>query len=124
MKRELGIARCGLACCLCYENDTCSGCNTGTCPDQEWCANRRCSMEKGIAGCYECAQPCEKGMLQKAKPKGFTAFVKRFGKETLLDCLARNEQNGVVYHRVGITGDYDGIDDVEALMTFIQTGKK
>lgn len=27
MKRELGIARCGLACCLCSENDHCSGCN-------------------------------------------------------------------------------------------------
>ena len=25
MKRELGIARCGLACCLCSENDRCSG---------------------------------------------------------------------------------------------------
>ena len=26
MKRELGIARCGLACCLCSENVTCKGC--------------------------------------------------------------------------------------------------
>lgn len=26
MKRELGIARCGLACCLCSENDHCGGC--------------------------------------------------------------------------------------------------
>ncbi len=25
MKRELGIARCGLACCLCSENTSCSG---------------------------------------------------------------------------------------------------
>ena len=23
MKRELGIARCGLACCLCFKNETC-----------------------------------------------------------------------------------------------------
>lgn len=37
MKRELGIARCGLACCLCSENDHCSGCNSGDCPDKEWC---------------------------------------------------------------------------------------
>ena len=27
MKRELGIARCGLACCLCSENETCHGYN-------------------------------------------------------------------------------------------------
>ncbi len=26
MKRELGIARCGLACCLCSENAECKGC--------------------------------------------------------------------------------------------------
>ncbi len=26
MKRELGIARCGLACCLCSENVVCKGC--------------------------------------------------------------------------------------------------
>ncbi len=29
MKRELGIARCGLACCLCSENVNCAGCNSG-----------------------------------------------------------------------------------------------
>ena len=27
MKRELGIARCGLACCLCSENDSCGECD-------------------------------------------------------------------------------------------------
>ena len=26
MQRELGIARCGLACCLCSENVVCKGC--------------------------------------------------------------------------------------------------
>ena len=32
MKRESGIAQCGLACCLCSENITCNGCNSGECP--------------------------------------------------------------------------------------------
>lgn len=35
MKRELGIARCGLACCLCSENATCAGCDSGECPDKD-----------------------------------------------------------------------------------------
>ena len=35
MKRELGIARCGLACCLCSENTTCAGCDSGDCPDKD-----------------------------------------------------------------------------------------
>ena len=48
--------------------------------------------------------------------------MKRYGEKTLLDCLERNEQNGVVYHREGITGDYDDFEDAEALIRFIQTG--
>lgn len=64
MKRELGIARCGLACCLCSEN----------------------------------------------------LFIKKYGIEEFLDCLEKNEKNGVVYHRKGINGDYDDFDDVEKLI--------
>ena len=122
MKRELGIARCGLACCLCSENETCSGCDSGSCQDKAWCENRRCSMAKGIVACYACGESCRKGLLEKIKPYGFTLFIQRYGVDALLDCLERNEKNGVVYHREGIVGDYDGFDDVEALIAFIQTG--
>lgn len=124
MKRELGIARCGLACCLCSENDKCTGCNSGDCPDKSWCPNRKCSVERGTGHCYECPEDCQKGMLSKIKPLGFTLFAKRFGEDALLDCLERNEKNGIVYHREGITGDYDGFEDVEELIRFIQTGSK
>ena len=65
-----------------------------------------------------------KGMLSKMKPLGLTLFAKRYGEEKLLDCLERNEKNGVVYHRDGIVGDYDGFDNVEALINFIMTGVK
>lgn len=124
MKRELGIARCGLACCLCSENTRCSGCNSGDCPDKDWCENRRCSIEKGVAHCYECDADCRKGLLGKIKPYGFTQFAKRCGEATLLDCLERNARKGVVYHREGIVGDYDGFDDVEELIDFIRTGER
>ncbi|WP_295211128.1 DUF3795 domain-containing protein [Ruminococcus sp.] len=124
MKRELGIARCGLACCLCSENEHCMGCNSGECTDKGWCENRKCSMEKGLAGCDDCEEDCRKGLLAKIKPYGFTMFVKRYGKEALLDRLEINEQKGVVYHREGITGDYDDFDDVQKLMDFILTGKR
>ena len=122
MKRELGIARCGLACCLCSEN--CSGCNSGECPDREWCENRKCSLSKSIGHCYECEEECRKGLLAKIKPYGFTEFVKKYGEKELLDCLERNEANGIVYHRNGIIGDYDDFDDVETLIDFIKTGEK
>lgn len=124
MKRKLGIARCGLACCLCSENCKCSGCNSGECPDKEWCINRACSLENNYDHCYDCTQDCHKGLLSKIKPYAFTLFVKRYGMEELLDCLERNEKSGVIYHRDGINGDYDDFSDVEELIAFIKTGKR
>ena len=124
MKRKLGIARCGLACCLCSENESCRGCNSGDCPDKDWCENRCCSMEKGVEGCFACTDECRKGLLAKIKPYGFTLFARRYGTEALLDCLEANERNGIVYHRQGIVGDYDEFDDVEALIRFIRTGRR
>lgn len=124
MKRGLGIARCGLACCLCSENTRCAGCNSGDCPDKEWCENRRCSINKGLSNCFECDKECRKGLLSKIKPYGFTLFIKRYGVNVLLDCLERNEQNGIIYHRDGINGDYDDFDDVEELINFIKSGKR
>lgn len=57
------------------------------------------------------------------KPYGFTEFAKRYGLEELLDCLERNEKNGVIYHREGVIGDYDNFDDLEKLIEFIKSGK-
>lgn len=124
MKKELGIARCGLACCLCSENVQCGGCDSGNCPDTEWCENRKCSKEKNIDNCFLCEEDCRKGLLAKIKPYGFTLFAKRYGIETLLSCLEENEKKGIVYHRQGIVGDYDDFNDVEELIRFIQTGKR
>ena len=124
MKRELGIARCGLACCLCAENTKCLGCNSGECSGKEWCVNRQCSISKDISHCFKCDEECKKGLLNKIKPYGFSLFIKRYGEEYLLDCLERNEKNGVVYHREGISGDYDDFDDVEKLIEFIRTGRQ
>ena len=124
MKRELGIARCGLACCLCSENITCGGCNSGGCPGYHDCENRLCSIDKKLNHCYECSEDCARGLLQKIKPYGFNVFIKQFGVEELLDCLERNEDNGILYHRQGIIGDYDDFDDVEKLIEFVHTGKR
>lgn len=124
MKRELGIAKCGLACCLCSENGQCRGCNAGECPDKDWCENRKCSLAKQIGHCYECGEDCRKGLLDGIKAYTFTIFCKRYGEEQLLDCLEKNERNGVIYHREGFHGDYDDFDDAEKLIDFIRTGRK
>lgn len=125
MKRELGIAKCGLACCLCSENENCAGCHSDGCKDKDFCENRKCSMGKGISHCFLCEKDeCRTGLLQKVKPYTFTLFARKYGIEHLLDCLERNEAAGIIYHREGITGDYDDFDNVEELMTFIETGKQ
>jgi len=124
MKRELGIGRCGLACCLCSENDACTGCSTGSCPDRDRCENRRCSIEKGIGHCYECGTICRKGHLAQIRPYAFTLSAERYGEQILLDCLERNERSGIRYHRDGLHGDYDGSDDPEQLIAFIPAGRR
>ena len=120
MKRELGIARCGLACCLCSENVECKGCKRdgflelSWCKDAEWCENRKCVIEKDLNGCYEC-EPlnCKKGLYaDKIKPRAFAEYARRYGLDDLLDHLESNEKAGIVYHREGIIGDYDSFDDI------------
>ena len=132
MKRELGLARCALACCLCSENTVCRGCrqdgfvDLAWCEDAQWCSVRKCVLEKGLHGCYACSDTdCRKGLLaDKLKPRAFAEFVRRYGTEELLDCLERNEKAGIVYHRKGIMGDYDEFDDLEELIAFIRTGSR
>jgi hypothetical protein len=58
------------------------------------------------------------------KPYGFNLFIKRYGINEFLDCLERNEKEGIIYHREGIIGDYDDFDNVEELIAFIKTGIK
>lgn len=124
MREELGIAVCGLACCLCSENDHCGGCGSGACPDRATCENIQCASARGLTHCYQCDLDCRKGLLSKGKPYAFTLFVRRYGLEHLLACLKRNEERGIVYHRQGIWGDYDDFNNPEKLLHFIETGRR
>ena len=123
MKRKFGIGKCGLACCLCSENNTCHGCAGGECSGVKWCFNYKCAVAKGISNCYLCEKKdCREGLLKKIKPRAFNLFIRRYGLEELLRCLERNEKNGIIYHISGFEGDYDNFDDEEKLIEFIKTG--
>lgn len=63
-------------------------------------------------------------MLSGIKPFGFTMFARQHGETALLDCLERGEQEGLVYHRQGLTGDYDAFADGEALLRFLEGRRK
>ena len=124
MRTERGFAYCGLACCLCSED--CTGCKTEGCKDKDGCKNYSCCQEKGLSGCYECAEfPCTGSMLDKMRIRAFSRFLAEHGEEKLLACLARNETDGIVYHHAGkLTGDYDEPGTEQEIMAMILNGKR
>ncbi|MBP3888448.1 MAG: DUF3795 domain-containing protein [Cellulosilyticum sp.] len=129
MNREYGIARCGLACCLCSEEvrcgggSVCTGCESGKCAYAPQCENLKCSTERGLKGCYECDElACQKGLLANVKIRAFNTFIRQYGIEHFMNCLEKNEKKDVVYHREGIIGDYDQFKTVEEIVNYILKG--
>jgi hypothetical protein len=125
MKREKGIAYCGLTCCVCSENETCVGCKNQGCRLVDRCKNFNCCTEKGLAGCWECDEfPCSDSILDSVRIKAFARFIGEYGEEMLMDCLERNERAGIVYHYEGeLTGDYDKPSTEEEIIAMILNGK-
>lgn len=116
------IAYCGLACCVCSENENCVGCRNNGCKDKDWCKNYKCCREKGINGCWECEDfPCSDGMLEKLRIRAFARFAKEFGEDELVRCLLRNKEKGIVYHYDGqLVGDYDKGKTEEEIINVIR----
>lgn len=120
MKRELGVGRCGLACCLCSEHERCRGCSDKGFSNHVTCENRKCSQQKGLEGCYACTDStCRKGLLSQSKPLGFCEYIRHYGKEQLLDRLEMNMKAGAVYHRHNIFGDYDDFETAQEVIGFV-----
>jgi hypothetical protein len=96
------------------------------CKGTGWCKNYRCCSEKGLEGCYQCAEfPCAGGMLDKRRIRAFSRFLARYGEDKMREYLTRNESDGIVYHHPGkLTGDYDEPDTEEAIMVMILDGKR
>ena len=120
------IAYCGLACCVCSENDKCIGCQNGGCDIHGWCKNYNCCREKGLNGCWECVDfPCSGGMLDKPRIRAFAEFARRYGVDELEECLLRNKEKGVEYHYEGqLDGDYDKCQNEEEIIEMIKNGER
>ena len=118
------IAYCGLACCVCSENETCKGCQSGGCDSHGWCKNYNCCREKGLEGCWACSRfPCRGGMLDKPRIRAFAQFAKQHGAEELSRCLKRNKANGIRYHYDGqLVGDYDLCGSEEEMIEMLRSG--
>lgn len=115
------IAYCGLACCVCSENKSCSGCQAGGCETHGDCKNYHCCREKKLNGCWECSEfPCEGTMLDQPRIRGFAQFVKEYGTDELVRCLMKNKASGICYHDDGkLKGDYDIFETKEELFSMI-----
>lgn len=126
MKRDRGVAFCGLACCVCSKNDNCLGCRNDGCKDKDWCKHFKCCKEKGLKGCWECDEfPCTGGMLDNLRVRAFAKFIKQYGEDELMRCLERNEKNGIVYHYDGqLVGDYDKLQTEAEIILMIKHGFK
>ena len=119
------IAYCGLVCGLCHLRDQCDGCkNTARlCQRSAVCVQRRCCLEKGLAGCWQCAEfPCGQDMHgpgHDPRIRAFVAFIQTEGADRLIDCLLGNEARGVHY---GHGRDYDGLSSQEAVWELLREG--
>lgn len=126
MKSEKGIAYCGLACCICSENENCAGCRNKDCKNKDWCKNFNCCKKKGINGCWECEDfPCQGSMLDKIRIRAFARYMAEYGESDLLRKLERNEKAGIVYHyKDQLIGDYDIPHSEEEIIHMIRYGKQ
>lgn len=115
--RDMGLAYCGLACCVCSESETCVGCRKEGCKDKDWCKSFQCCKTKGMNGCWECNEfPCDNPMFAKLRIRTFAKFIGQYGEEQLMDALEQYDENGVKYHYPGqLRGDYDLIDSEDKL---------
>lgn len=126
------ISYCGLVCKSCHFLDQCGGCKTAqnSCNKRlspEGCYQYTCCVSKGLNGCWECAGfPCGEDMFSDGhgpRIKAFVRCIKEEGPEKLAEYLIRNAENGLLYHREGIRGDYDGLDSEEQVLQLLRTGK-
>ena len=125
MDRSKGIAYCGLVCAACEIVD-CVGCRDDGCLNRDRCRNRSCCRDKGIDGCWQCNDfPCSGTMFDKTRVRAFALFIKQHGKELLLDCLEKNERDGIRYHHPGkLTGDYDLTETEAGVFQILMSGKE
>lgn len=79
------IACCGLVCGLCHLRAECDGCKQTAklCARSSVCYQRRCCLERGLQGCWECAEfPCGEDMHgppHDLRIRAFVTFIKAEG---------------------------------------------
>ena len=130
------ISYCGLICCLCSADGSCDCRTKNRCSKKhspEGCFQYDCCVSKGLNGCWECPEaPCDKDMFAPNKTKRLSSrtklrvFIKCInedGIDMFAQCIMKNAENGIVYHRNGVYGDYD-LETEEDILQLLRTGSK
>lgn len=92
------VAYCGFSCNHCFLGEWCGSCRTeynvcsfATCSPDKQCPNAACCKEKGLDGCYECAdiESCHKGFYAEGNDganaaKAQAMFIHKYGKKAFL----------------------------------------
>lgn len=119
------IAYCGLVCGLCHLSAECDFCKStaNLCDRADVCHQRKCCIEKQLNGCWECSEfPCGKDMFAPPfdlRIRAFVSFIKDRGADELIECLMRNQANGIHY---GLGKDYDGKTSEQEVFHLLKTG--
>ena len=85
------VGYCGLICSVCKNTEKgCRGCRSGGGADD--CYQRRCCLEKGIDGCWQCdGSPCDMGFFAdevwKGLCRGFIRCIKDKGIEEFVSLV-------------------------------------
>lgn len=103
------VSYCGHHCDYCFLAEGCGGCRSdyNTCSfatlfEDGLCPNVTCAKEKGLDGCYECAElkACAKGYYGRENEyvaKATALFISKYGKACYTETLKRAIEGGAGY---------------------------
>lgn len=123
------VSCCGLICGLCQPPAVCDCRANNHCGKRlapSGCYQYDCCTARGLRGCWECPDaPCGRDMhaADKVKIRAFIACIREDGLDRFAEYIVRNVENGIVYHREGIFGDYD-LATESAVLRLLRTGRR
>ena len=122
------VSYCGLICILCCQDGSCDCRSINDCgkkSSEEGCFQYDCCKKNGFNGCWECPEfCCDKGIFddEHLRLKTFVKCIKEDGIKRFYEYILRNMNNGILYHRNGIKGDYD-LNTEEEILNLLRNGK-
>jgi len=114
--------------------DGCFDCHDYPCGNENNdCFVKQCVRQKQIDGCFACQEfLCNKNwpLLKNKRNRAFLRFMRDFGKNTLIDRLRINNENGIIFQKPGaqvnekVCGDYDVPETENEIYQLLRYGRE